>query len=353
MNHVRYAQEVSLYRSLLRPMAFRMDPETVHERAMGLLSRGLIHARSFSDSRLEQDLFSVHFPNPLGLAAGFDKNAVALDHWHKLGFGYVECGTITYHAQPGNPKPRMFRLPEEKGLINRLGFNNDGASALADRIAKAHPQIPVGINLGKSKITELADAAKDYQESFRLLHTYGAYFVVNVSSPNTPGLRSLQERSALTDILQALREIDKTRPLFVKVAPDLELAALDELLEVAVEAKLTGLIATNTTIARDMLALDPGQTGGLSGLPLKAKANQVLAHLARQAPKEMVLIGVGGIMTAEDLYEKIRLGAHLCQLYTGWIYGGPGLIPDLLEGLIGLMERDGIRSLSELRASGL
>jgi dihydroorotate dehydrogenase len=344
---------VSLYRSVVRPLAFWLDPESVHERAMGLLKRGLVRARPFTDPRLEQELFGVRFPNPLGLAAGFDKNAVALDHWHRLGFGFVECGTITFHAQPGNPKPRMFRVPEEKGLVNRLGFNNDGAAAVASRLATAKAHIPVGVNLGKSKITELADAAKDYQESFRLLHTFGAYFVVNVSSPNTPGLRSLQERSALTEILNALREVDDTRPLFVKVAPDLELTALDEVLEVAVDTKLTGLIATNTTIGREMLARDPGEAGGLSGAPLKAKSNAVLRHLALQAPREMVLMGVGGILTGADLYEKIRLGAHLCQLYTGWIYGGPGMIPDVLEELTSLMNRDGVKSLAELRGSGL
>ncbi|AIE85218.1 dihydroorotate dehydrogenase 2 [Fimbriimonas ginsengisoli Gsoil 348] len=335
----------------MRPLAFRMDPERVHEMAMGMLRRGLIRAKPFADSRLEQDLFGVHFPNPLGLAAGFDKNAVALEQWHRLGFGFVECGTITYHAQPGNPRPRMFRVPEAQGLINRLGFNNEGAEALATRLGAARPSIPVGINLGKSKVTPLEDAAKDYQASFRLLHRFGAYFVVNVSSPNTPGLRSLQERSALTEILASLREVDATRPMFVKVAPDLELSALDEVLEVAVEAGLTGLIATNTTISRDMIARDPGETGGLSGAPVRAKSNLVLAHLARNAPKEMTLIGVGGILTAEDLYEKIRLGAHLCQLYTGWIYGGPQMIPSVLEQLVTLMDREGVKRLGEVRGS--
>lgn len=329
-----------------------MDPEEVHERAMSLLRKGLFKARAFHDSRLEQEFFGVRFPNPLGLAAGFDKNAVALDHWRGLGFGFVECGTITYHAQPGNPKPRMFRLPESNGLINRLGFNNEGAAAVAPRIAAANAGIPIGINLGKSKITDLPDAPKDYQESYRLLHTQGAYFVVNVSSPNTPGLRNLQEKSALTDIIAAIRSVDASRPLFVKVAPDLEFSALDEVLEVAVDSKLTGLIATNTTIARDMLPVDPGQAGGLSGKPVKEKANAVLRHLARSAPPAMILIGVGGIMSGEDLYEKIRLGAHLCQVYTGWIYGGPQMVPDTLAELCRLMDRDGVKSLAEVRGKG-
>ena len=320
---------------------------------MKLLEHGFVRARPFADPRLSQSLFGVGFPNPIGLAAGFDKNGLALNHWHRLGFGHVECGTITFHAQPGNPRPRMFRLPAENGLINRLGFNNEGAQAISERLGSARSQLPVGINLGKSKITELADAATDYQESFRLLHRLGQYFVVNVSSPNTPGLRSLQEKGALTEILAALREVDATRPLFVKVSPDLEFSALDELLEVAVSANLTGLIATNTTISRAMLTHDPEEAGGLSGSPLFAKSNMVLSHLARQAPEEMVLIGVGGIFSADDLYEKIRLGAHLCQLYTGWIYGGPQLVPRLLAGLVTRMDREGIKTLDELRGSGL
>jgi len=320
---------------------------------MSLLERGLIRAAPFADSRLEQTLFGVRFPNPIGLAAGFDKNARALPHWGSLGFGFVECGTITWHGQPGNDKPRMFRIPEEKALINRLGFNNEGASALAGRLKASSSKIPVGINLGKSKITPVNEAAKDYQDSFRALHTYGDYFVVNVSSPNTPGLRSLQEKSALTEILIAMREVDATRPVFVKVAPDLELSALDEVMEVAVECNLTGLIATNTTISRSMLKEDPGQTGGLSGAPLRARSNEVLAHLARQAPPNMILIGVGGISSADDVYEKICLGAHLCQLYTGWIYGGPSMIPRLCEDLANRMEGEGVKDLSEIRGTGL
>jgi dihydroorotate dehydrogenase len=318
-----------------------------------LLQRGFVQARPFSDSRLKQTLFGVDFSNPLGLAAGFDKNGIALDHWHRLGFGFVECGTVTLHSQPGNPRPRMFRLPAERGLINRLGFNNEGATALASRLAVARPQIPVGINLGKSKVTELADAASDYVGSYRQLRSYGGYFVVNVSSPNTPGLRSLQDKAALAEIVAAIQAVDATRPLFVKVAPDLSFSALDEVLEVAVNAGITGLIATNTTIARDMLPRDPGEVGGLSGAPLFRKSNEVLAHLARQAPHEMTLIGVGGIFTSDDLYEKIRFGAQLAQLYTGWIYGGPGLVPRLLEGLLQRMDREGVKSLGALRGSGL
>ncbi len=340
-----------MYQSLLRPVAFKFDPEWVHERALALLSRGLVSASSFVDSRLGQQLFGVSFANPLGLAAGFDKNAMALDHWHRLGFGHAEMGTVTYHPQPGNPKPRMFRLPSDQGLINRLGFNNLGAEALATRLASARPGLPFGINLGKSKITDLAQAAEDYQNSFRLLHSFGDYFVVNVSSPNTPGLRTLQEKSALLEILSAMQTVDASRPIFVKVSPDLELSALDDVVQVAVEKKLTGLIATNTTISREGLSNDPGEAGGLSGAPLRERANEVLRHLYKNCPKEMILIGVGGIMSGADLYEKIALGAHMCQVYTGWIYGGPSFAPAALQELAGLMEEQGVAKLTDLRGS--
>jgi dihydroorotate dehydrogenase len=340
-----------VYQSLLRPLAFRFDPEWVHERALKLLERGLVSAPAHYDPRLEVELFGVRFANPLGLAAGFDKNALALDHWHQLGFGHAEIGTVTFHSQPGNPKPRMFRLPEDKGLINRLGFNNQGAAALAARLAKAAPKLPYGINLGKSKITELADAPEDYRKSFQLLHRFGDYFVVNVSSPNTPGLRTLQEKSALQDILSAMHEVDSTRSIFVKVAPDLELPALDEVVEVAVEKKLTGLIATNTTISRDGLSRDPGETGGLSGAPLREKANRALAHLYGSCPKDMILIGVGGIMSGADVYEKIALGAHMCQIYTGWIYGGPNFVPTAMRELAHMLEIQGIKNVAELRGT--
>ncbi|HEY0868351.1 MAG TPA: quinone-dependent dihydroorotate dehydrogenase [Fimbriimonas sp.] len=342
---------MSLYESIVRPLAFNFDPERVHEVAMALIEKGTFRAKPFHDARLEQTLFGVRFPNPLGLAAGFDKNARALDYWHLLGFGHVECGTVTYRAQPGNPRPRLFRLPQDRALINRLGFNNDGARAVAGRLASASAQIPVGINLGKSKLTELDDAAKDYQESFRLMHRFGDYFVVNVSSPNTPGLRTLQEKGPLLEILSAMKEVDRSKPLFVKVAPDLETSALDEVVEVVHQAGLTGLIATNTTVGRQGLRNDPGQEGGLSGVPLREKSNAFLSHLYKSCNREMVLIGVGGIFNGADVYLKIRLGAHLCQLYTGWIYGGPHMVPEALAQLVRLLEADGYASLAEARGT--
>jgi dihydroorotate dehydrogenase len=340
---------MSLYERLLRPAAFQFDPEKVHEGAMWALERGLFRSRRFADPRLKQTLFGISFENPLGLAAGFDKNAAALDHWHSLGFGFVECGTVTFQAQPGNPRPRLFRLPEDAALINRLGFNNVGARDVATRLAASNPKIPVGVNLGKSRVTALSEAPTDYQASFQLLHSFGDYFVVNVSSPNTPGLRTLQEKGPLLEIIAALRAVDSTRPLFVKVAPDLDQADLDHVIEVAHEARLTGLIATNTTIQREGLISDLQEDGGLSGAPLLQRSNEVLSHLYQSCDRSLILMGVGGIFTGADLYRKLRLGAHLCQVYTGWIYGGPHMVPNALEELVLLMQRDGVSSLDEIR----
>ena len=358
---------MGLYESVLRPFAFCLDPEAAHEAAMRAIRSGLLKAPVYENPLLESTRFGVRFPNPVGLAAGFDKNGVALARWKDFRFGFIEAGTVTYLPQPGNPKPRMFRLPDSQGLINRMGFNNEGAAALALRLqphqdlSTPNPLlsqakgggigIPLGINLGKSKAVELADAPEDYAASYRLLHQHGDYFVVNVSSPNTPGLRALQDAGALREILAALREVDATRPLFVKVAPDLTFDALDELVAVAVEAGLTGLIATNTTISRAMLPKDPGQAGGLSGLPVREMADEALAHLYRTCPRDMVLIGVGGIMDGDDAYRKICLGAHLVQLYTGWIYGGPALVPTINRRLVELLERDGFKSLDEARGT--
>ena len=278
-------------------------------------------------------VFKTHFPNPIGLAAGFDKNAVAVDRWHAFGFGFVEIGTVTFHAQPGNPKPRLFRYPENEALINRMGFNNEGAQAVAERLRKTNSKIPVGINLGKSKITPVERAAEDYQESYRLLHQLGDYFVINVSSPNTPGLRTLQDKGPLLEIIQAIREVDATRPLFVKVAPDLEYPALDDLIGVVTDTGLTGIVATNTTLSRAGLASDPGEVGGLSGAPLKNKSNEFLAYIRQHVASNCVLMGVGGISSADDVKHKLDIGADLVQLYTGWIYGGPGLVPQMLKEL--------------------
>ena len=343
---------MGLYKSVLRPLAFKLDPEFIHEIAMAGISRKLFRVGSISDQRLTQTLFGVDFPNPIGLAAGFDKNAVAVNSWHQLGFGHVECGTITFQKQSGNSRPRLFRIPENQALINRMGFNNDGAAIVSGRLRTANPRLRVGINLGKSKVTELADAPQDYAESFRLLRDLGDYFVVNVSSPNTPGLRSLQEKGPLLDILGAIRTVDATKPLFVKIAPDLEFDAVDDVISVVHELGLTGIVATNTTLSRNGLARDPNEAGGLSGAPLRDRAQHFMRHLRSSCDSEKVLIGVGGIFTAQDAYDRIAAGAHVIQVYTGWVYGGPKMVPTVLRGLLDLMDANGIADLAELRQSG-
>ncbi|MEI7984019.1 MAG: quinone-dependent dihydroorotate dehydrogenase [Armatimonadota bacterium] len=327
---------MGLYESLLRPLAFNIDPEKVHEIAMNAIAKGLVPGNEIPLEYDPVELFGVKFPNRMGLAAGFDKNALAVNNWHRFGFGYVEIGTVTWHPQPGNDQPRLFRLPEDKALINRMGFNNDGAKAVAERLGNAIPKIPIGVNLGKSKITPLEEAQNDYRQSFEVLQNHGDYFVVNVSSPNTPGLRSLQDREPLIRIFDALRTVNAKKPMFVKVAPDLTNEALEEILSVAIEMKLTGIIATNTTISREGLktknAKLKSQAGGLSGRPVFQLSNDALEFLAKNKPREMILMGVGGVFDRDDYDTKRRLGADLVQLYTGWIYGGPGLVPKILTG---------------------
>lgn len=315
---------------LLKKLLLKLDPETAHNLALKAIAKGRVKAEAVYKP---VTCFGVEFPNRVGLAAGFDKNAVALNQWKNLGFGFVEVGTVTRHAQPGNPKPRLFRLIEQQAVINRMGFNNEGVDAMAKRFEKADPGIPVGINLGKSKITGLADAPDDYAYSFKLLKDFGDYFVVNVSSPNTPGLRDLQDADHLTRIFWRLREIDTTKPLFVKIAPDLTEEAVGQVVQVARDFSLTGIVATNTTVARDMLPQDPDQTGGLSGAPLKPLADQTLSWLKSRINDEMTLIGVGGINTPQDAQDKLDRGATLVQIYTGWIYNGPDFVPNIAKSL--------------------
>jgi len=336
---------VGFYQSVVRPLAFRFDPEWVHGVAGRLIDTGLGGGR-FTDPRLEQTLFGVKFANPVGLAAGFDKNAEHLAAWPKFGFGHVEIGTVTARPQPGNARPRMFRLPEDQGLINRMGFNNAGAAAVAQRLQN-RGSFPVGINLGKNKDTEPEDAAANYLAAFENLRGQGDYYVINVSSPNTPGLRSLQEKGPLMNILATLRNADPSARFFIKVAPDLTPSTLDDVISVAHVGGATGLIATNTTISRDGLTIDPHQDGGLSGRPVREKSDAVLAHLAGNCNPDLVLIGVGGIFGADDLIRKIQLGAHLTQLYTGWIYGGPQLVPNILRDLARRMDTDGIGHIND------
>jgi dihydroorotate dehydrogenase len=331
---------VSLYRRILRPLFFSADPEAVHHFAMGCLEAAGRLLRALTpapDPRLAKTVFGVRFPTPVGLAAGFDKNAVALPAWEALGFGFAEIGTVTARPQPGNPKPRLFRLPEMEGIINRLGFNNDGAERVATRLAALErsggwPSIPVGINLGKSKVTPLEEANADYVASFERLREFGDYFVLNVSSPNTPGLRKLQDKAELESLLSAVQAVNTTHlPLLLKIAPDLEWAAIEEIIGLVEASSLAGIIATNTTIDHSLVSPERRQQGGLSGQPLKARALEVLRFIA--ARTALPVIGVGGIGSADDAKERFDAGAALVQIYTGLVYEGPALVREIVEAL--------------------
>lgn len=357
-----------LYRKLKR-LLFRLDPERAHHVAAAALrtaqstpgALAVLGRRYTSDDPgLVQQLWGLRFPGPVGLAAGFDKDGIAVRALAALGFGSIEIGTVTPRPQPGNPRPRLFRLTADEALINRMGFNNGGATAMAARLAAGRPAVPLGINLGKNKDTPNDQAATDYVTGLERLYAFGDYFVVNVSSPNTPGLRELQGRDFLADLLGQLQEknralasdhgLTRPRPLLLKLAPDLTPAALAEAVDVALGAGLDGLIATNTTISRDGLATPPplcDEAGGLSGRPLRERAAMVLAAVYRQAGGKMPLIGVGGIMNADDAYSRIRAGASLLQVYTGFIYNGPSFVRSLHDGLAARLRRDGFAHLSD------
>ena len=320
------------------------------------------------DLRLEQVLFGCRFPNPVGLAAGFDKNGVAAGIWDCFGFGFAEVGTVTWHGQPGNPKPRLFRLAEEQAALNRMGFNNDGAKALLKTLERQRLDPPgrrsavLGINVGKSKITALEQAPDDYAASLELLSPMADYAVINVSSPNTPGLRDLQDTTQLRRLVERLRRLAACPPLLVKIAPDLDDESIDAIARLAFEEGLAGVIAVNTSLNR--LGLEQrrltqtGRTlaeeaGGLSGAPLRHRAQEVIRRLRASAGPALPLIGVGGIDSAEAAWERITAGASLVQLYTGWIFQGPDLVPRILEGLLLQLDRHGLRTIAEASGTGL
>jgi dihydroorotate dehydrogenase len=332
------------------------------------LLAGLDGELRHGDVRLEQTLFGCRFANPLGLAAGFDKDGVAAAIWHHFGFGFAELGTVTAQGQPGNPRPRLFRLASERAALNRMGFNNKGAAAMRRTLERQQLPPPgqrpavLGLNLGKSRLTPLDRAAEDYATSLALLAPLADYAVVNVSSPNTPGLRDLQEESVLRRLVERLRRLPACPPLLVKIAPDLEDDAIDTIARLAYEEGLAGVIAVNTS--RDRLGLDQRrlaqsgrplaeEEGGLSGRPLRQRALAVLRRLRATAGPALPLIGVGGIDSAEAAWERIAAGASLVQLYTGWIYEGPTLVPRILRGLSEQLDRQGVATLSEAVGSGL
>ncbi len=397
------------YRAVVRPALFARESEEIHNltlRALEQISRREVLCEAletaFGAPGLPVEVFGLRFPNPVGLAAGMDKHAAAVPAWEALGFGFSELGGVTWHAQPGNPAPRLFRAVADRALVNRMGFNNPGAEVLALKLEQWRaygrwPKHPVGINLGKSKITPLDRAAEDYANSFRVLRPFADFFVVNVSSPNTPNLRQLQDKEALDEILAAAQEVNAKcsavaatvrsqagsssgeqegsdvpltaaptrdltvaatttritpKPLLVKVAPDLSFEALDEILALARPRRLAGIVATNTTLARpatndSRLQRVYAEAGGLSGRPLRQRSTEVIRHLYRQTKGALPIIGVGGIFDAADAWEKVTAGASLVQIYTGLVYEGPSIAKDIVRGLLERMRERGMGELKE------
>lgn len=337
---------------LLRSILFKISPERVHYLAMGWLStaykiapiRYILHKLFvLQHPSLEKELWGIKFPNPVGLAAGFDKDARWVDELSTLGFGFVEIGTVTPRPQPGNDKPRLFRLPTDSALINRMGFNNQGAEVAAERLKLRKSNIIIGGNIGKNKVTPNEDALSDYEICFKDLYDVVDYFVVNVSSPNTPGLRELQDKEPLMKILNRLKELNhqlgSPKPLLLKIAPDLTNSQLDDIVEIINTTGIEGLVATNTTIDRSSLKTSKDEVdnigaGGLSGKPLRARATEVIKYLNDKSKGSFPIIAVGGIYTAEDAIEKLNAGAALVQVYTGFIYEGPAIARNICKGLI-------------------
>jgi dihydroorotate dehydrogenase len=332
------------YERLVRPILFSLSPEAAHNlairnlRAISSLPSVLRQLEPFQPAPKPKTVFGLTFPNPIGLAAGFDKNGVAIPAWAALGFGFVEVGTVTANAQPGNPKPRIFRYPEQQALINRLGFNNDGADVVATRLHSLResgdwPAIPVGINLGKSKITPIENAVDDYLYSFRLLAPLVDYVVLNVSSPNTPGLRSLQEHHALEQLLAAIRRENETvrKPVLLKIAPDLSVVELEQIIATCEQHAVSGIIATNTTLDHSPIPSARDQTGGLSGVPLREKSTAFVRAITSRS--SLPVIASGGISDAASAREKLEAGAQLLQIYTGYVYRGPALLREIADGL--------------------
>src|ERR1043166_5683576 len=355
-----------VYRSLVRPILFHLPPETAHHLALKSLSlikpiNSIIASRCRPAHSLAVNLFGLKFSNPVGLAAGFDKDGVALTELAALGFGHIEAGTVTYHAQPGNPKPRLFRLPKDQALINRAGFNNQGAASLVEHFrSNRRPNCVLGVSIGKSKITPMESAIDDYLASFDLVYEVADYIAVNVSSPNTPHLRELQQAEQLHGLLTALQNRNRdlplrnkrsrAMPLLVKLSPDLTTPELEMIIEVVQELKIDGVIATNTTIGRRNLQSSMqninacGETG-LSGKPLASRSTEMVADLFRLTRGKLPIIGVGGIFTAADAWEKIAAGASLVQLYTGFIYQGPCVAKAINDGLAMLIDQAGFENL--------
>lgn len=352
-----------LYEKLLKPWLFRMDPEEAHERMMGLLRTvqamplGMTLAEKAWGGRiegLETEVLGMKFDNPIGLAAGFDKDCSVISMMGALGFGFIEAGSLPLRPQPGNPKPRIFRLPEHEALINRLGFNSKGAEAAQRQLKKFGRQpFPVGINLGLNADCPKEKAAQEYAETFKILEPYGDYFVVNVSSPNTLGLRDLQERIHLERILSAIYTYNKNnKPVLIKISPDLSDELLPSLVDL-IGKMASGVIATNTTIMRPGIPVgEPERRGGLSGAPLRERSTELIRKIYRLSSGKLPIIGVGGVFTGGDAFEKIKAGASLVQLYTGLIYRGPAAVWKIQNELAGWLKQGGYKSVKEAVGAG-
>ncbi|SRX55530.1 quinone-dependent dihydroorotate dehydrogenase [Aequorivita sp. CIP111184] len=343
-----------MYKTIIRPLFFSFDPEKIHHFTFSLIR--FFHKIGFGsifqsiykieNPKLERELFGLKFPNPVGLAAGFDKNAKLYKELSNFGFGFIEIGTVTPKPQPGNEKPRLFRLKEDSAIINRMGFNNGGVEEAVERLKKnpataleKTKHVLIGGNIGKNKVTPNEEAVNDYIICFEALFDYVDYFVVNVSSPNTPNLRELQEKKPLTDLLQTLQDRnhskEKRKPILLKIAPDLTDEQLLDIIEIIATTKIDGVIATNTTISREgIFSENKKEMGGLSGKPLNKRATEVIRFLSEKSNKAFPIIGVGGIHSAADALEKLDAGASLVQLYTGFIYEGPGLIKEINEAIV-------------------
>lgn len=357
-----------IYKTLIRPILFKMPVETAHEFGVKTLKIGLgskaaqnfVGKRFSCDSFGELERFGLKFKNPLGVAAGFDKNAVVANQLSALGFGFVEVGTVTFEPQEGNPTPRMFRLPKDNALINRLGFNNYGTANAVKRLKKSRPNCVLGVNIGKNKDVPNEEAIENYLASFDLAHEVADYIAVNVSSPNTPNLRELQKADALDDLLKSLQKRNlelnekykRKTPLLVKIAPDLSEIEIEAITDICLKLNLSGIIATNTTIARVNLLTSENKikqigSGGLSGKPIEKRSNEVISKIYKYSNGKLPIIGVGGIFTAKDAFEKIASGASLLQAYTGFIYQGITFARDINSGLAKILEEKGFTNLDE------
>ncbi len=371
--HLSKSAMSKLYKNLLRPILFRFSTETAHEFGIAAMERGLgskfaqnAARKRFSVNEFGKlERFGIEFSNPFGMAAGFDKNGIVVNQLASLGFGFVEVGTVTYEPQTGNEKPRLFRLPEDHALINRLGFNNQGTAAVVERLKKIDPRCVLGVNIGKNKNVENDDAIENYLKSFDLAFEVADYIAVNVSSPNTPNLRELQKAENLEDLLGELQKRNrklskdgkgknekKEKPLLVKIAPDLDEGEIEAIVDISSRLDISGIIATNTTISRLGLKTDPGivislGNGGLSGKPVAARSTEVISQIYKYSNGKMPIVGVGGIFTAQDAFDKICAGACLVQGYTGFVYQGISYAREINSGLLEMLEDRGFQSIDE------